>query len=90
MGINERKFNSDAVAYEIIGPGEYYVPVVLLYTADKTIAEDYFTALCERAHLMDQKGMEAVPYCMYEVTRKPVRSLISLSNNVVPGDQPNA
>jgi hypothetical protein len=75
MANNERSHNADPCAYEIVGPGEYYVPIVLMYTTDQAKADAYFEKLLKDAPRMDQEGLKKVPYCMYEVARKVVRSM---------------
>lgn len=83
MGLNEKPFDDAPVRYKIVGPGEYYVPVVLLDTTDRQKAEDYFRELVADAANVDQEGLKKVPYCLYRCTQEPMQWL-----NM--GDQPDA
>lgn len=85
MGNSEQEFKGGKTRYLIVGPGEYYVPRILMTTFDKEEANTRFDKLLASAPRMDQEGLRQVPYALYEETTTQLRQL-ELSNE----DMPNA
>lgn len=74
MGMNEEGFQPGG-EFEITGPGEYDVNVVLYRTADETKAKEYYDSLVERRHRVSKSGLLKNPYRLYKTSKELVSEM---------------
>lgn len=69
MGMNETSFKENDY-YEVTGPGEYDVNIVLCSTRDEVKAREYYDSLVSRRHRVSKDGLMKNPYRLYKTTKQ--------------------